>query len=1567
MSIPRFLLVLLFVVAPLRAQFIISEFLASNSNSITDESGNNEDWIEIYNSGPSAANLLGWYLTDDVNQPRKWAFPNKTLSSGTYLVVFASNKNRTNPGANLHTNFKLSGSGEYLALTKDIAGGGVQVVQAFNPYPPQATDVAYGSQVTLTNTALVAAGAAAKTLIPTAGNGGSVLGDLWKGALANEPFNDAAWTAGTTAAGFTNAGVATTNLKLRLNANDNTNLMADTSGASHPGTNNTASWVPETTDANGRTRHGALQFNATDSNGTATGDQVVVAAHTDFNASAGTIMFWIKTAGNVADGGNVEGATLFDRRVGTSAGQGLVVYLTDAGNVRIQPETNAGVPVNTFSSTSAVNDDAWHHVALVFRTTSGQACALYLDGVAAGTGNNSAAWSFSTSQQIEIGRSHDPFWRRFNGQFDDYRFYNTALTQTQIQTIFNNEDEPVTPGTNVLAAMQNVNPSAFVRVPFNVANPAAFTGMILTMKWNDGYAAWLNGTPIASFAAPASPAWNATATQSHSAGAPLVTSIANPAALLRAGTNILAIQGLNNTAANGVFSVLPQLDGSNSAVGVAGYLTAPTPGAANSTAKTNIGPFVSNVTKNPNPRPTGTAASPPLTIIATVVPSLRPLAAGNPVQLKYAVMYNAEVSVDMTLTGAPNVYTANIPTNTLGAGQMLRWRVVATDNTAIAGTAPEYSDALDNEQYYGTVAEDSSIETSLPVLYWFASSSTAADNATGTRNSFFFKARGETGVGRFYDNVEINLHGQSSSGFTKKSYDLDFNEDNRFDWDVTQQRVKDVNLLTNWGDKSKTHNAMTHEAFATVGSAAHWDYQVRVQQVTPDNAANPANHFWSIADLLEDGDDVWMDRIGRDPDGALYKIYDSLASSGSAEKKTRKYEGKTDLDAFISALNVSNTLAARRQYAYDNMDLPQCISYFVGCALVSHQDHGHKNYYVYRDTLGTREWMIFPWDVDLTWGRDWLDASGYFTDTMFTNNDLDLYNSAQQSKGENRLYSLIVGNSDIARLPATEFRNMVLRRLRTVLDGYLGANGVLENRFAQFSDLFDPPAIGTSDADRDFTKWGSWGNAGGATGGAAVRYHIDQIRTVYLPGRRTFLATATLAGAGLPVAQPANAADLITLETVDFNPATGNQAHEFFVVRNANAYAVDISGWKITGAVDWTFKSGTVLPSGGGVTENLGDLYVAKDPYLFRQRATVPDDGLPAASQYRYVQGPYNGQLSARGETIELRDAAGILLKTKTWTPAPTAMQNALRITELNYAPAVPSIAESAALPGVVESDFEFIELMNIGATPLPLTGAHFDQGVTFTFPAFTLAAGARCLVVANVAAFQLRYGHAFDAQIAGAYVGNLDNNGEAIQLLDNVGENVLDFSYNNAWFPPTDEGGRSLVIRNANPDWQTCDLPTSWAISGNPNGSPGAADADFANVYEGWRYDHFTKLEFPTVANPSAPAALTVDPDGDLLTNLAEYAFGRAPRVADSTGLASTTLVDVAGTKYGAIIFNRRHKALDLTYTVETTSDLATWTPVDLPVGTATDLGNGIERVTYRDDQAAGAGKRFLRVRAVK
>lgn len=98
---------------PLLSQdrFQITEFMAVNENGLDDEDRDEEDWIEIHNAGLSTASLEGWYLTDAADNLTKWKFPAVTLGPDAYLIVFASGKDRTSPAGELHTNFKLSGSG----------------------------------------------------------------------------------------------------------------------------------------------------------------------------------------------------------------------------------------------------------------------------------------------------------------------------------------------------------------------------------------------------------------------------------------------------------------------------------------------------------------------------------------------------------------------------------------------------------------------------------------------------------------------------------------------------------------------------------------------------------------------------------------------------------------------------------------------------------------------------------------------------------------------------------------------------------------------------------------------------------------------------------------------------------------------------------------------------------------------------------------------------------------------------------------------------------------------------------------------------------------------------------------------------------------------------------------------------------------------------------------------------------------------------------------------------------------------------------------------------------------
>lgn len=96
-------------------ELVINEFLSSNENGLTDEDGDFEDWIEIYNAGAQSVNLLDYGLSDDEEEPFKWTFPSISLEPGEFLIVFASDKDRK--GTELHTNFKIKASGETLVLT----------------------------------------------------------------------------------------------------------------------------------------------------------------------------------------------------------------------------------------------------------------------------------------------------------------------------------------------------------------------------------------------------------------------------------------------------------------------------------------------------------------------------------------------------------------------------------------------------------------------------------------------------------------------------------------------------------------------------------------------------------------------------------------------------------------------------------------------------------------------------------------------------------------------------------------------------------------------------------------------------------------------------------------------------------------------------------------------------------------------------------------------------------------------------------------------------------------------------------------------------------------------------------------------------------------------------------------------------------------------------------------------------------------------------------------------------------------------------------------------------------
>ena len=95
----------------------INEFVTANRSGLTDEDDEKSDWIELINFGDTDVNLEGWSLTDNPDDPGKFVIPDRVIPASGYLVIFASGKNRSPAGAGqIHTNFKLAASGEYLGL-----------------------------------------------------------------------------------------------------------------------------------------------------------------------------------------------------------------------------------------------------------------------------------------------------------------------------------------------------------------------------------------------------------------------------------------------------------------------------------------------------------------------------------------------------------------------------------------------------------------------------------------------------------------------------------------------------------------------------------------------------------------------------------------------------------------------------------------------------------------------------------------------------------------------------------------------------------------------------------------------------------------------------------------------------------------------------------------------------------------------------------------------------------------------------------------------------------------------------------------------------------------------------------------------------------------------------------------------------------------------------------------------------------------------------------------------------------------------------------------------------------
>tara|TARA_B110000495_G_C23038652_1_gene621506 strand:- start:93 stop:4718 length:4626 start_codon:yes stop_codon:yes gene_type:complete len=171
---------------------IITEFLAANNSGLIDEDEDSSDWIEIHNTSQEPISLEGWHLTDERDNLAKWQFPNITVESLGYVLVFASGKNRSNPKTELHTNFKLNRNGDYLAFVQPDKK---TIATEFSPqYPAQINDVSYGQSMDLEIHPYLTAESKGKMHFRTS----ALAASHW----IQPGFEDENWEAATTAVGY---------------------------------------------------------------------------------------------------------------------------------------------------------------------------------------------------------------------------------------------------------------------------------------------------------------------------------------------------------------------------------------------------------------------------------------------------------------------------------------------------------------------------------------------------------------------------------------------------------------------------------------------------------------------------------------------------------------------------------------------------------------------------------------------------------------------------------------------------------------------------------------------------------------------------------------------------------------------------------------------------------------------------------------------------------------------------------------------------------------------------------------------------------------------------------------------------------------------------------------------------------------------------------------------------------------------------------------------------------------------------------------------------------------------
>ncbi|MCX5675610.1 MAG: lamin tail domain-containing protein, partial [Planctomycetota bacterium] len=987
----------------------------------------------------------------------------------------------------------------------------------------------------------------------------------------------------------------------------------------------------------------------------------------------------------------------------------------------------------------------------------------------------------------------------------------------------------------------------YLRTTFNVGNPAQVNTLQLSALYDDGFNVWINGTLALTVDSPSSdPAYTAYALQPTGSTQFETFTLKYPATYLVAGTNTIAVQLLNVTArSNDAF-----FDGRLLAWPTAAH---PTPGAQNAAYAANNPPQVRQVDANPG-QP---SADQPVRVtakvtdpdgVASVVLEYQLVDPGAYIAVEDAAYATGWASVAMNDAGAggdaeagDGTYTVTLPGLLQTNRRLVRYRITAADALGASVRTPYADDPQPNFAYFvyngvpawtgalspdnadpalaQVVTYDSGVMGQVPA-YHLLSKKDSVERATwiDKYGGDLYKWSGTLVYdGVVYDNIHYRARGgvwRYSMG--KNMWKFDFNRGHEFQarddygnkYDTKWTKLN-LGASIQQGDywhrgEQGMFESVGSQLFNLAGVAAFQTHfaQLRIIDDASEYSTQYDGDFWGLYLAIEQEDGRFLDEHDL-PDGNLYKMdssdadvlpdsnSDGIPDGGGGSLNNQgpaQPSDNSDLIAFVNAYSGATT----DQWWRDNLDLASYYSYRSILEAIHHYDNGYgKNYFYYHDPV-TNKWQVMPWDLDLTW-----------SDNMYGN-------------GAEPFMSRVLSRAVFA----LEYKNR-MREIRDLLYNTDQAYQLIDEQAA----FIDDPGGGLSLVDADRALWDynpvmvntAYVNLGKAGQG---RFYAGNPPGIVIPAPGGFQGMVqkmkdyvVSRGAWIDATIIADASIPAT-PTVAYVGPSGSPLNR--LAFRSSAY----SGTNPFAAMQWRIAE---------VTDPASPNYDPAAPKQYEINAAwqsgevttfAADQTLPAAALHE-------------GRTyrvrVRMKDATG---RWSHWSdpvqfiagdPLPDPLQS-LRITELMYHPPDAALTGPEAGHGWVDEDFQFVELANTAAQTLALAGVEFSEGIRFQFPARDLAPGGRVLVVKNQAAFQARYGHACDALIVGEFAdgSTLSKGGERVVLYSPAAGAILDFEYEDGWYPHTDGEEFSLVVRSATQDRVLWDQGEGWRASWRAGGSPG-------------------------------------------------------------------------------------------------------------------------------------------------